>query len=141
MQPKLLLPFTERYAAPEMNSIMSFQFLTLEASLLPEHLDRLNSSVHPYSLKLPQSTRLFDMLMDSTLYCLSYLDHNILEAHVCIVTPQGNLFIKNKCNSLMPTEKCILWILSTCLVVGQYLEGSTPLQRELCDTPGCFMLV
>ena len=60
-----------RYAAPEMNSIMSFQFLTLEASLLPEHLDRLNSSVHPYSLKLPQSTRLFDMLMDSTLYGLS----------------------------------------------------------------------
>ena len=92
MQPKLLLPFTERYAAPEMSSIMSFQFLILEASLLPAHLDWLNSSVHPYSLKFPQSTRLFDMLMDSTLYWLSDLDHNILEAHIGIVTPLGKSF-------------------------------------------------
>ena len=46
---------------------------------------------------------------------------------------EGNRFITNKCNSLMPTDKCIWWLLSTCLVVGQYLEGSTLLQRELCD--------
>ena len=40
------IAFMERYAVPEMNSGMSFQFLTLEASLLPEHLERLTTWVH-----------------------------------------------------------------------------------------------
>ena len=36
-----------------------------------------------------KSTKLFDMLIDSSLYWLSYLDHNIVEARICIVTPLG----------------------------------------------------